>query len=193
MYINQHPHPNQEVRNEQRITYKLQMIHQRRDMRNKPIHHQPCKESTENTFHPDKFHQSRSQEHHGKHKDELHYIVVIPTEKPTADAGEEIHNQSTQKDNLNDQPHPEQPVRFALEHTSYHSQHQQSQCIRYRRTSHRNAHTTMPGHTIPDNDRICHQRMGRIHTCQQNRSYKTVFQIGHIRHQSNPYRNDECQ
>ena len=45
-YINNHPDTNQEVRNKQRISHKLQAVHQRRYMRNQTIQHQACQKST---------------------------------------------------------------------------------------------------------------------------------------------------
>ena len=117
-------------------------------------------------FHPHKLHQSGSEENHGKHKYELHHIVIVPPEEPTAYAWKQIYNQNTQEDNLYDKPYPEEAVRLPLEHTTHNGQNQQSECIRNRRSSHCNTHTAMPRHTVTNHDGIGHQCMRCIHTCQ---------------------------
>ena len=142
------------------------MVHQRRDMRNQPVQNQTCKESTQDTFHPHKLHQSGSEENHGKHKYELHHVVIVPPEEPTAYAWKQIYNQNTQEDNLYDKPYPEEAVRLPLEHTTHNGQDQQSECIRNRRPPHCNTHTAMPRHTVTNHDGIGHQCMRCIHTCQ---------------------------
>ena len=166
MHINQHTHAYQEIGNKQGVAHKLQMVHQRRDMRNQPVQYQTCKESTQDTFHPHKLHQSGSEENHGKHKYELHHVVIVPPEEPTAYAWKQIYNQNTQEDNLYDKPYPKEAVRLPLEHTTHNGQNQQSECIRNRRPPHCNTHTAMPRHTVTNHDGIGHQRMRRIHTCQ---------------------------
>ena len=166
VHINQHTHTYQEIGNKQGVAHKLQMVHQRRDMRNQPVQYQTCKESTQDTFHPHKLHQSGSEKNHGKHEYELHHVVIVPPEEPTAYAWKQIYNQDTQEDNLYDKPYPEEAVRLPLEHTTHNGQNQQSECICNRRPPHCNAHTTMPRHTVTNHDGIGHQRMRRIHTCQ---------------------------
>ena len=66
------------------------MVHQRRDMRNQPVQNQTCKESTQDTFHPHKLHQSGSEENHGKHEYELHHVVIVPPEEPTTYAWKQM-------------------------------------------------------------------------------------------------------
>jgi Kef-type K+ transport system membrane component KefB len=96
---------------------------------------------------------------HGKHKYELHHVVIVPPEEPTAYAWKQIYNQNTQEDNLYDKPYPEEAVRLPLEHTTHNGQDQQSECIRNRRPPHCNTHTAMPRHTVTNHDGIGHQRM----------------------------------
>ena len=128
-------------------------------MGDQPVQHQPRKECAKDTLHSYKFHQPCPQEYHGKHKDELHYIIIVPTEEPTTDTGEKIHDQSAKENDFDHQPYPKQSTGFSLKHTTYYGQHQQRKCISHRCTSYGNTDTPMSGYTIPDNNGICYQSM----------------------------------
>jgi len=162
-------------------------------MRYETVQHQSCQERSQDAFHTHELHQARSQKDHGKHENKLHHIIVVAAEKPTSDTRERIHNQSSKKDNLNHQPQPEQTAGLPLEQTAHHSQYQQCKRIRHRRTSHSNAYTAMAGHAVTNHNRVRHQRVRSIHTCQQYGRHEAVLQQHHIGDQADAYRNDKSQ
>ena len=104
--VDEHPHPNQEVRDEKRITHKLRTVHQRRNVRNQAVQHQASQESTEDTFHACQLRQRRRKEHQGKHKNILHHIVFVGTEEPTGKSRKDQEYEDTIAHTLADEPYP---------------------------------------------------------------------------------------
>ena len=169
------------------------MAHQRRHVGNEAVQHQTYKESSQNTFHADKLHQPRAEEHHGQNEDILHHIVVVTAEEPAPDARQEVHDEHGQHHEAHHQPKPEEAARLALEHTADDGQHEQRQRIGDGRTAHGNAHTALARDAVADDNGIGHQRMRGIHTGQQDGSDEAVLEQKHIGHHTDADGDDESQ
>ena len=193
IHINQHSHSDKEIRNKQRISYKLQVTHQRRNMRNQAVQHQPGQEGSQDSLHTNQLHQSGSQEDHGHHKDILHHLVTVTTEEPASDAREGQHNHHAQYHDFQHQPHPEHIRSITLVHTRNNGQNQQGQRIRHRRTSYRNADSPLPVDTVTNHNRIGYQSVRGIHTGQQHRSNQSVPQQVQVGPHTNTQREDKGQ
>ena len=123
----------------------------------------------------------------------MHHVIIIAAEEPASDAWKRIHNQRSEEYDLNHQPQPEQSAGLPFKQTAHHCQHQQCKRIRHSRTAHSNTYTAMTGHTVTNNNRVSHQRVRGIHTCQQYGRHETILQQHHIGNQAYAYRNDESQ
>ena len=160
-------------------------------MRNQTVQDQACQESSQNTFHPNKLHQSAAEEDHSQHEHELHHTVVILPEKPTSDTGEEKDDEKTQKGYFRHKEYPEQTVDSAFEHSAYDSKDDQGKSDRNRRTANRNIDTAQTGQPVTADNRISNQGMGSIHTGKQYGSKKTIPQHAHTAPYTQRHRNQE--
>ena len=94
--IDQHPYSDQEIRYENGIPHKLDMIHQWRRRRNTIVQHQSHKEGTQDSLHADKLHQTCAQEDQDHDKYILYHALVIAAEEPARQGWEGQDDEQTQ-------------------------------------------------------------------------------------------------
>ena len=191
--IDNHTDTDQKVRNEQGISHKFQTVHQRRDMRNQAVQDQSGKESSQNSFHSYKLHQSASEENHRQHEHELHHAVVILPEKPATDAGEKEDDKETKEGYFRNEEHPEQTIDGAFKHSTNNGKDDKGKSDRNGRTTDSNIDTTQTGQSVTADNRISNQSVRSIHTGEQHCGKETVSQHAHTAPYTQRHRNQESK
>ena len=114
-------------------------------MRNQAVQDQSGKESSQNSFHSYKLHQSASEEDHRQHEHELHHAIVILPEEPASDAGEEEDNKETKEGYFRNEEHPEQTIDSAFKHSANDGKDDKGKSDRNGRTTDSNIDTAQTG------------------------------------------------
>ena len=135
-------------------------------MRNQTVQDESGKESSQNSFHSHKLHQSATKENHCQYEYELHHTVVILPEKPTSDTGEKENNQKSEESDFCYKKAPKPTIDSPFEHTTYDCKNNQGKGNGYCRTANRYIDTAQTRQTITTDYRISNQRMGSVHTRQ---------------------------
>ena len=122
--VHQHPHPNQEIWDEEGVAHELYSRHERACLGDETVDDQSCKEGTQQPLKPYQLGKRRTEEDEGKDEDVLHDAVGEPAKEPPAHAWEKEDDERPVADALEHEEEPAQPRVVGLEAAHHHCQHE---------------------------------------------------------------------
>ena len=174
--VHEHANTYEEVRNEDSITYELDMVHERTRCRDVAVQHDSYEEGAKYAFHSYKLHETCSEEYQAKHEYVLHHAVVVAFEEKTRHAGEEVDDDESYQQQLQQQCHPKPQCQLAFERLAHDGKHKQRQRVGDDSTANGHRHALSPRYAVAKHYRIGYQRMRSVHRRHQQRGHRTIVQ-----------------
>ena len=157
--IHNHSHSYQEIRYEKGVPDKFKSGHKGGDLRNQRVEHHAHKEGAEYSLHAGKRDETAAEEHKGKHKDELHYGVIILAEEQPPYLREHKYNHQGYQRDLQSELHPINRSGRAVEKSADKSKDDKGQSHRDGCPPYGNGDTPLPGQAVAAHNRICYERV----------------------------------
>ena len=169
-HIDNHPHTDEEIGDEQCVADKLNAIHQWRHMRNVAIEDEAGKEGAEDSLHTGYVGKGGTHEKNGHDEDKLHHRIAVAAQKPARQPGDEPYHRGTIEDETQSKPHPKSSPTRVLMGGHKACQHEQGHEQREHTRPHTEGHTGLALQPVARDDGVGNERVGSHDAPQQQRS-----------------------